>query len=90
MKLKRIFYMFLIFLLVVILAGYFTIRNLTTTSYGKIDLIYGVMSKIESHFNPILFKGKSIDEMRSDLHKVSTKWQSLYSPLRGWYCKSLI
>jgi len=75
MKKNKIFGI-LVFVLIVILCGYLTIRNLTVTTYGKIDTIYGVITKIENYFNPILLKGKSIHQIRTVLDKSTEKWQS--------------
>lgn len=47
-----------------------------TTNYGKLDTIFGVMSKIEDYINPISVKGKSIYEIRAALHKSTTIWSS--------------
>lgn len=76
MKNKRILWFFSAVVLVVILCGYLIIKDLTTTSYGKLDSIFGVMSKIDKYFNPISLKGKSISEVRVVLDKDATKWNS--------------
>ena len=76
MKNKKILLIFSVVVFIIIICGYFIIKNLATTSYGKLDTIFGVMSKIEKYFNPTSLKGKSIYEIRVALHKTTTKWSS--------------
>lgn len=76
MKKKRMFWIFSVFVLIAIISGSLIIKSLITTSYGKLDIIFGVMTKIEKYFNPISLKGKSTYEMRAALHKDTTKWSS--------------
>ncbi|MBU3215599.1 alpha/beta hydrolase [Clostridium estertheticum] len=76
MKKKKILLIFPVVVLIVIIYSFILIKNFTTTSYGKLDTLFGVMSKIEEHFNPISLKGKSIYEMRAALHKSTTIWKS--------------
>ncbi|GCD09982.1 alpha/beta hydrolase [Clostridium tagluense] len=71
---KKIFLIFLVVVLITIISGSFIIKNLTTTSYGKLDKKFGVMSKIEKYFNPNSLKEKSIYEIRIALHKTTTIW----------------
>ncbi|MBZ9686710.1 alpha/beta hydrolase [Clostridium estertheticum] len=71
---KKFFLFFSVVVLIIIIIGSFSFKNLTTTSYGKLDTIFGVMSKIEKYFNPSLLKEKSIYEIRIALHKATTKW----------------
>jgi len=74
MKKKRKFWIFSIVLLIVIICGSITIKRLTTTSYGNVDTIFGLMSKIGILFNPASLKDKSIKEIRFTLHKLVTIW----------------
>ena len=76
MKKKSIFGFFSVIVLIVIMSGSLIIKNLTSTSYGKLDTVFGVMSKIGEYFNPISLKDKSIYEIRVSLHKSTTKWSS--------------
>ena len=55
---KKIFLIFSVVVLIITICGSFIIKNLTTTSYGKLDTIFGVMSKIEKYFNPTSLKGE--------------------------------
>lgn len=71
---KKIFLVLPIVVLIIIIYGSFLIKNITTTSYGKMDTILAVMSKIEKYFNPDSLKEKSIYEIRVSLHKATTKW----------------
>jgi len=75
-KKKNIFYVLSIVILIVIIYGSIKIKELTTTSHGKSDAIFSVMSKIEEYLNPTSLKGKSIYEMRASLHKATTIWKS--------------
>ncbi|MGH4121097.1 alpha/beta hydrolase [Clostridium sp.] len=72
MKKKKVLWIFLVVVCFAITYGYFVIKNITTTSNGKIDLILGTMSKVEQYFNPVSLKEKSIYEIRIALLK-STK-----------------
>lgn len=76
MKKKKMFWILPVILLFIIICGTLTIKNITTTSYGKIDTMFGVMSKIGEYFSPVSLKGKSVSEMRVALHKASIKWKS--------------
>jgi acetyl esterase len=76
MKKKIMFGIFSVVVLIVIIYGSFIIKNLTTTSYGKLDTVFGVMSKIGEYFNHVSLKDKSIYEIRLALHKTTTKWDS--------------
>lgn len=76
MKKKKIIWILLVIILVAIVYG-FTMKIFATTSYGKLDMVYGVMSKIEIYFNPDTLKEKSIYEIRETLHKATTKWSSI-------------
>ena len=62
--------------MVVTISGYLIIKNLTTTSYGKLDKIFGVTTKIYKYFNPNSLKEKSIYEIRLALHKSTTNMES--------------
>lgn len=72
MKKKQMLWIFLVVVCFSITYGYFVIKNITTTSHGKIDAIFGTMTKVEQYFNPVSLKEKSIYEIRVALHK-STK-----------------
>lgn len=71
---KKIFLFFSVLLAIIIIGRFFIIKNLTTTSYGKLDTIFGVISKIDKYFNPNSLKEKSIYEIRIALHNATTKW----------------
>ncbi|MBZ9607970.1 alpha/beta hydrolase [Clostridium estertheticum] len=79
MKKKRILWVFSAVVLIIVIYG-FLIKSIATTGYGKLDTIFGMMSKIEAYINPISLKGKSIYEIRSALHKSTTIWSS--NPIR--------
>ncbi|MBW9154827.1 alpha/beta hydrolase [Clostridium estertheticum] len=72
MKKKKTLLIFPFVVLIVATYSFILIENFVSTSYGKLDTLFGVMSKIEEHFNPISLKGKSIYEMRVALHKSAT------------------
>lgn len=72
---KKMILIFLGIVLSIIIIGSFIFKNLTTTSYGKLDTIFGIASKIEKYFNPTSLKGKSIYELREALHKTTTIWR---------------
>ena len=74
MKKKGIFWIFLVVVMVVTISGYLIIKNLTATSYGKLDKIFGVTTKIYKYFNPSSLKEKSIYEIRLALHKSTIIW----------------
>ncbi|MGV8979747.1 alpha/beta hydrolase [Clostridium sp.] len=76
MKKKKILLIFPIVALIITICSFIFINKFATTSYGKLDTLFGIMSKIEEHFNPISLKGKSIYEMRAALHKSTTIWKS--------------
>lgn len=75
MKKKKIFWILPIVILFIILCGSLTIKNITTTSYGKIDTVFGVISKIGEYFSPVSLKGKSVKQMRDAQHKATTEWK---------------
>ncbi len=76
MKKKKILLIFSIVALIVTICSFIFIKKFATTNYGKLDTLFGIMSKIEERFNPISLKGKSIYEMRAALHKSATIWKS--------------
>lgn len=76
MKKKRTLWTFLVIILVVVIGGFLAIKNLTSTSYAKLDTKFGVMSAMQKIVDPILTKGKSVNEMRMALHNDTTKWSS--------------
>ncbi|HEY8805466.1 MAG TPA: alpha/beta hydrolase [Clostridium sp.] len=76
MKKKKAFWIFSVVVLIAVIYSSITIKNITTTSYGKVDTIFGLMSKIEILFNPASLKDKSIKEIRFALHKLTTIWSS--------------
>ncbi|MBU3114409.1 alpha/beta hydrolase [Clostridium lacusfryxellense] len=72
MKKKKIFWILSAFIFIFTIYSYLLIKNFAKTSYGKLDTFFGIMSKIEEQFNPISLKGKSIYEIRAELHKSTT------------------
>ena len=76
MKKKKTLWLFSTFALIVIIYSSILIKNFDSSSYGRLDTIFGVMSKVEKYFNPISLKGKSIYEIRTSLHKATTIWSS--------------
>ena len=76
MKKNKMLWIFSVVILFFIIYGSFMIKKLTTTSYGKLDTIFGVVTKIGDYFSPVSLKGKSIYEIREALHKGTTKWSS--------------
>ncbi|MBU3188266.1 alpha/beta hydrolase [Clostridium bowmanii] len=76
MKTKKIFLIFSSVMLIIVTCGYFIIKDFTTTGFGKLDTKFGVMTKIEKYFNPVSLKGKSINEIRVELNKNTTRWSS--------------
>ncbi|MCB2292856.1 alpha/beta hydrolase [Clostridium algoriphilum] len=76
MKKKRGFKIFSVLAVIVIVYSSIMIHNLNTTSYGKVDTLFGIMSKIQVFIYPVTFKNKTISEIRIALHKVSTIYSS--------------
>lgn len=74
MQKKKAFWIFSIVILFVMIYSSFMIKNLTTTSYGKLDKVFGVVTKINNYFSPTSLKEKSTYEIREALHKSATKW----------------
>lgn len=74
MKKKKVIWSFFVIALIGIIAGYFIIRNLTTTTkYGKLSIIKAVTLKIDSYFDPSSMSGKSVIQMRNLLNKGTMK-----------------
>ena len=73
MKKEKMFWIFSTIIVVTIISSSLIIKRVTTTSNGKIDTVFGVISKIEETLNPLSPKGKSISQIRSVLHN-NTVW----------------
>ena len=82
MRKKTILWVFLALLCLVIVSGFIMIKNLNTTVYGKPDMLFGVMYKLGNSFNDTSHKEKSVYELRSIAHKLTTRWGSnpIYFP----------
>jgi len=77
---KRSIWIYLVITLLILLYGFITIKNLTTTAYGKVDSLFGIASKIDDYINPQVFKDTSIYEIRKVLHKKTIKFTLKPSP----------
>lgn len=91
MKKKKKLWIFPTVVLIVAIYCFPLIKNLAIKNYGKLDTLFGVMLKIEEYFNPISLKGKSIYEMRAELHKSATMWSSNpipFSNIKNMYIKT--
>ena len=80
MKKKKIFWILPVIILVIIVCGSLVFKNLTSTTYAKLDTKFGIMSAIQKMINPILTKGKSVNEIREVLHNNTTKWSNKSIP----------
>lgn len=76
MKKKKVLWIFLVVVFFAITYGYFAVKNISTTSHGNIDKIFGTMSKIEQYFIPVSLKEKSIYEIRVALQKTTKIFKS--------------
>ena len=71
---KRKFSIILIAVLILIIACFSLIKNLTEKNNTKIDTYAGINLKIDKIFNPYSINGKSIKEIREYSNKQSVKW----------------
>lgn len=76
MKKKRAFWIFLVFIFITVMSSVLIINSLTKTNYGRMDIIFGVVTKVQRYFNPVSLKGKSVHEMRAALHNDAARWSS--------------
>lgn len=76
MKKKGLFWIFLVITAFIIIGSSLIIKNITSTSYGRLDIIFGVISKVSEYFTPTSLKEKPIYEVRTALHKSTRKWSS--------------
>jgi acetyl esterase len=76
MKKKKGIWIFVIIVLALITGAFLFIRNLTTSSYGKLNMKVAVITGINKYLNPNSIKGKPINEIREALNKASTKWSA--------------
>lgn len=79
MKNKKIVWIFLVIVLIII-SIYCGINSLTATNHGRLDTKFGVILKISNYFDPVSLKGKSISEIRSKLHNYITRWDTKLIP----------
>ncbi|MDV3427349.1 MAG: alpha/beta hydrolase [Bacillota bacterium] len=63
-----------IILLILIVTGFYIIKNLTETDDGKISTYAAVNLQLDKILNPVSLKGKSIKEIRQHLNNQSVKW----------------
>ncbi|OOM05921.1 carboxylesterase NlhH [Clostridium saccharobutylicum] len=63
----------LIFILTLIIAGFFIIKNLTETLDGKINTYIALNLQLDKILNPQSIDDKSIEQIRENLNKQSTK-----------------
>lgn len=66
--------MTLIAVFIIVISGFFTIKNLTKTASGKLNTYIALNLKLDRIINPKSIKGKSIKELREYLNKQSTRW----------------
>src|SRR5689334_3865596 len=76
MKKKKGIWIFTVIVLAFIAGAFLLIKNLTTTSYGKLNMKVAVMMKANKYFNPNSIKGKQINEIREILNKDSMIWSA--------------
>ncbi|MEY8001801.1 alpha/beta hydrolase [Clostridium sp. Mt-5] len=76
MKNKKGIWIFVVVILAVIIGVFLLIKNLTITSYGKLDTKVAVMLKINKYLNPNSIKGKPIKEIRQILNNDAVKWSA--------------
>lgn len=76
MKKKKGIWIFSAIILTLTTGAFLLIKNLTTTSYGKLNMKVAVMMKVNKYFNPNSIKGKKINEIRETLNKDSIKWSA--------------
>lgn len=76
MKKKKGIWIFAVIVLAFIAGAFLLIKNLTTTSYGKLNMKVAVMMKANEYFNPNSIKGKQINEIREILNKDSMIWSA--------------
>jgi acetyl esterase len=72
MKKKKGIWIFVIIVLVFITGAFLLIRNLTTTSYGKLNMKVALILTVSKYLNPNSIKGKPINEIREASDKAST------------------
>ena len=72
MKRKRIITVVVLFALII--AAFFTIKNLTETRDGKINTYFAVNLQLDKILNPGSIDGKQIEEIRERLNRESTKF----------------
>lgn len=61
---------------ILIITGFFVIKNLTKTSDGKLNMYVAVNLQLNKILNPKSIKGKSINEVRGYLNVQTTKWSN--------------
>ena len=76
MKNKKILRYFSVTILILVICGSLIVRSLTTTRYGNLDRVFGVIWKTQQKINPISLKGKSINQIRVAIHKYTTTWSA--------------
>jgi len=56
-----------IIILILIVAGFYVIKNLTKTNNGRVNTYTAVNLQLDKIINPMSLKGKSIEEIRQYL-----------------------
>ncbi len=59
---------------IIIIAGFFIIKNLTRINDGKLNTYVAVNLQLDKIINSSSIEGKSIEEVRESLNRQSTKW----------------
>lgn len=75
-KKEKYFWTYLIVVFIIVLSCFIIAKSLTTTTHGKADTLFGVITKISEYFNPSSLKEKSVYEIRKVLHNQTTRWSS--------------
>lgn len=73
-KKEKHLWIFSITVFIIILSCFIITKNLTTTTYGKLDTLFGVITKMNDYFNPSSLEERSVYEIRKVLHNQATKW----------------
>ncbi|SHJ91822.1 acetyl esterase [Clostridium cavendishii DSM 21758] len=76
MNKKKMFTIIFIVLFIFLTSCFFIIKNIKSTAYGKLDNIYGIILRIDDHFNKVSLKDKSVYEIRKITERNCNRWNS--------------
>lgn len=65
-----------VIIFILIIAGFFIIKNLTKINDGKLNMYIAIRLQMDKILNPKSIKGESINDIRYYLNRESTKWSN--------------